>query len=118
MSQVSIEVAEQVLSDHVARNGDDLSPYHVLVSRGTLPPRAPAFIDMQRVREEQRLRRGHLVVAHPAFRLQQWLAAEAMIRARWPAHQAYAIPCDLLVGLDHAGFPPACASSRRPACGP
>lgn len=104
MRQISIEVAEHVLARHVARTGDDLVPYRVVVSRGCLPSRDAEFVDMDGVHEERRLRAGRMVTVNRAYRLQQRLAAEAFIARRWPQHRSHVIDRDMLSGLDFDGI--------------
>lgn len=86
-----LEVAEHALREHIARTGVDLAPYSVILSRGSLPSRDNEFIDMGLVRDEMRMRSGRMISINRIFRVQQWLAAEAFIAARWPQHQTCAV---------------------------
>lgn len=104
MRTVSIEVAEHALHEHVAKTGDDLTPYRVVLSRGCLPSRDTTFIDMDEVREERRLRAGRMVNINRAYRLQQWLAAEALIAARWPKYRSHTVAHEMLSGLTYDGL--------------
>ena len=102
--QVSREVAEHALSAHVATTGDDLTPYRIVRIRGSLPSRDNAFIDMGIVRDEMQMRAGRMVTVNRAFRLQQWLAAEAFIASRWPTHQSMTVAGEMLSGLQVDGI--------------
>lgn len=102
--RVSIEVAEHALAQHVARTGP-ITPYHVATCHGFVSARDTEFEDMAEVRDDQRMRAGRTVDLDSAYRLQQWLAAEAMIAARWPEHRSHTVHRGMLDGLDHGGIP-------------
>lgn len=110
---VSMEVADQALREHIAKTGDQLTPYSVVLTQGSLPSRDNKFIDMGIVRDEMRMRAGRMVTLNRFFRLQQWLAAEAFIAARWPQHQSHTVSYDMLSGLDFEGLRPVAPGRRR-----
>lgn len=116
--RVSLEVAEHVLAQHLARTGE-LTPYRVTTCRGSFAAaRDPEFDEMSDVRDEMRMRSGRIVSLDRAFRLQQWLAAERMIAERWPKHQSFTVSRDMLTGLDYEGiqlFPLGRRRGRKPA---
>ncbi len=102
--RISLEVAEHVLAQHLARTGE-ITPYRVTTCRGIFATtRDPEFDEMSDVRDEMRMRTGRIVSVDRAFRLQQWLAAERMIAERWPKHQSFTVSCDMLSGLDYEGI--------------
>ena len=47
---------------------------------------------------------GRMVTVNRAFRLQQWLAAEAFIASRWPTHQSMTVAGEMLSGLQVDGI--------------
>lgn len=103
--RVSIEVAEHVLAQHVASAGGEVTPYRVTACRGFFASaREPVFVDMDDVRDELRMRAGKMVSSDRAFRLQQWLAAESFIAARWPEHQSFTVDRNMLSGLTYDGI--------------
>ena len=105
MRVVSLEVAEHALREHIARTGDDLTPYRVTTCRGFFAAaREPEFEDMSDVRDEICMRAKRMVNVNRAFRLQSWLAAERMIAERWPQHQSFTVSRDMLSGLDYEGL--------------
>lgn len=105
MHLLSIDVAEHALRQHRAIRGDDRSPYRIRTTPGFVPQSRQAFVDMMGVRDALHARAGRRVSVRPAFRLQQWLIAEAMIRTHWPAHQSQVVPRQLLAGLSYNGLP-------------
>lgn len=110
---MSLEVAEHALREHIARTGVDLAPYSVILSRGSLPSRDNEFIDMGLMRDEMRMRSGRMISINRIFRVQQWLAAEVFIAARWPQHQTCAVSYEMLSGLDIEGLNDVAPSRRR-----
>lgn len=110
---VSLEVAEHAVRTHIARTGADLTPYSVVRISGSLPSRDNEFIDMVIVRDEMRMRAGRMVNANQIFRVQQWLAAEAFIAARWPKHQCCAVSYDMIAGLGIERLRPVAPARRR-----
>lgn len=59
---------------------------------------------MDDLRDEQRMRAGRMVSLDRGYRLQQWLAAERMIAARWPEHQSHTVDRSMLSGLTYDGI--------------
>lgn len=113
--RVSMEVAEHVLAQHTAGTGGEITPYRVTTCRGFFAAaRDPAFEDMSDVRDEMRMRAGRMVNIDRAFRLQQWIAAEAFIAERWPEHRAHTVPRDMLSGLNYDGIRRLVLGRRRP----
>ncbi|MBN8523961.1 MAG: hypothetical protein J0M02_01365 [Planctomycetes bacterium] len=111
--RVSLEVAEQVLRDHIARTGDDLTPYSSISTPVSMPSGNRDFIDMDLVRDEMRMRTGRRASLNRAFRAQQWLAAEAFIAAQWPQHQSCTVPYTIVSGLDFDSLRPVAPGRRR-----
>ncbi len=93
---VSMEVAEHVLKRFTALSGEPISPYRVIACPGRFPTGRRTFHDDVQVRTDIQIRNGRMVLCSPAFKLQQWLASEALMRERWPTHHTVTIPARLI----------------------
>ena len=74
-------------------------PYRVLRIAGKPSGGRSRFVTTAGIRWEINARHGRAVEINPAFRLQQWLAAEALIEARWPAYVTHTVPAKLIDDL-------------------
>ena len=95
-SDVSIEVAEHVLKRFSDLNPGPITPYRVVTCPGSFPPGRRNFVDMDGVWTDIQIRNGRMVIYHPAFKLQQWLAAEALLLQRWPSNHTPTVPARFL----------------------
>lgn len=93
---VSFEVAEHVLKRFTEMNAEPIRPYRIVTCPGRFPMGRRPFHDSMQVRADIQIRNGRMVVCSPAFKLQQWLASEALMRERWPKHHTVTIPAHLV----------------------
>lgn len=93
---VSIEVAEHVLKRFAELNAEPIHPYKVIACPGRFPAGRRTFNDDIQVRTDIQLRNGRRVLCSPAFKLQQWVASEVLMRERWPKHHTGTIPSRLV----------------------
>lgn len=95
-ADVSIEVAEHILKRHCEQNPEPITPYRVIACPGKFPATRRPFIDNAQLRTDIQIRNGRMVTCCHAYKLQQWLVAEALIRERWPKHQRLTMPAMLV----------------------
>lgn len=101
---ISIEVAEHVLQRFQQLNPEPIIPYRVISCPGKFPARRWTFRDMAQVLDDAQIQNGRMVISNPAYQLQQWLAAEAWMKSRWPKHHTVTVPARIVDRIDVDGL--------------
>ncbi len=103
-SDVSIEVAEHILNRYQALHAEPVQAYKIVLCPGKFPPGKRPFRDMGQVLDDIRIANGRMVSTSSPYKLQQWLMAEALIRARWPGYHRETVPLRIVDPLDVEGM--------------
>lgn len=99
MDDVPPEVALELLDTYMARMDGHARAYANFIIERKLVSGPLPFTGSGDIGEVIQNRNGRMVVLDPAFRLDQWLIAEACIAGRWPEHHRRNVPARIVAAL-------------------